>query len=148
VAVGLGLIGGVLYQFMALFNPRPRLTVSRGVLMPGDSIDVGWELTGRADRLRRFQISLEGREEATYRRGTNTRTDKEVFTRIQLTDTTDPFAMQSGSAKLKLPPDAMHSFKAANNKIMWVLKVSGDIPRWPDINDEFPITVAPAPLAR
>jgi hypothetical protein len=98
--------------------------------------------------LRRFQIALEGREEATYRRGTNTHTDKEVFARIQLTDTTDPFAMQSGSAKLMLPPDVMHSFKAANNKIVWALKVSGDIPRWPDINDEFPITVAPAALAR
>jgi hypothetical protein len=47
VAVGLGLIGGVFYQFMALFNPRPRLTLSHGVLLPGDSIEVGWELTGR-----------------------------------------------------------------------------------------------------
>jgi hypothetical protein len=148
VAVGLGLIGGVFYQFMALFNPRPRLTVSRGVLLPGDMVDLSWTLDGRANRLQRLQITLEGREEATYRRGTDTRTDKEAFATIQIVDTTDPVAMHSSSAKLHVPPGAMHSFKSANNKILWVLKVHGDIPRWPDIKDEYPIEVAPHPITR
>jgi hypothetical protein len=148
VLVGLGLIGGVFYQFMALFNPRPRLTVSQGVALPGDAISVNWELAGRTDRLQRLQIELEGREEATYRRGTDNVTDKEVFARIALLDTTDPIAMHSGSAKLHIPPTAMHSFKSSNNKIVWVLKIHGDIPRWPDIKDDYPYEIAPKPLAK
>jgi len=148
VAVGLGLIGGVLYQFMALFNPRPRLSVSRGALLPGDCVTITWEVEGRAAVLQRLQISLEGREEATYRRGTDTRTDKGVFATIQIADTTDGIAMRSGSAKLHVPPGAMHSFKSANNKIVWVLKVHGDIPRWPDVKDEYPVEVIPFPIAK
>jgi hypothetical protein len=148
VLVGLGLIGGIFYQFMALFNPHPRLTMSRGVLSPGDSVDVSWELEGRANVLQRLQISLEGREEATYCRGTDTRTDKEVFAVIQIADTTDPFAMHSGSARLHVPSGAMHSFKSANNKIAWALTVHGEIPRWPDVKDEYPVEVIPFPIAK
>ena len=148
LVIGLGLIGGVFYQFMALFNPRPRLTVSHGILLPGDTAEISWELEGHTDRLCSLQITLEGREEATYRRGTNTATDKEVFTAIQIVDTTDSITMHSSSAKLQIPASAMHSFKSANNKIVWVLKVHGDIPRWPDIKDEYPIEVAPYALTK
>jgi hypothetical protein len=148
VLVGLGVVGGVFYYAMALFNPRPRLTTNPGVLLAGETVSVQWELSGRTDRLRRLQIALEGREEATFRRGTDTRTDKEVFTRIQITDTSDPLAMRSGSAQIRLPAGAMHSFNAPNNKIVWSLKVNGDIPRWPDINDEYPVTVTPFPIAK
>ncbi|MBK9991906.1 MAG: DUF3592 domain-containing protein [Verrucomicrobia bacterium] len=148
IAVGLGLIGGVFYQAMALFNPRPRLTVSRTIARPGDTIELSWAIEGRIDRLQRLQISLEGREEATYRRGTDNVTDKEVFARIPLLDTVDPIAMHSGSAKLQIPPDAMHSFKSANNKIVWALMLHGEIPRWPDIKDEYPYGIAPKPLAK
>jgi len=143
VLVGLGLIGGVVYQCMALFNPSLRLTLRSGMARPGDTLDLSWELSGRAEVLRRLQITLEGREEAIYRRGTDTRTDKEVFATLQIVDTADTIAMHSGAAKLTVPPGAMHSFKAKNNKIVWVLKVHGDIPRWPDIKDEYPFTVAP-----
>lgn len=143
VAIGIGLIGGVFYQAMALFNPRPLITVSQGVAHPGDALDVRWEFTGRTDRLTRLQLSLEGREEATYRRGTDTVTDKETFARIQLLDTTDLIALHAGSARLQIPASAMHSFKAPNNKIVWALKLHGNIPRWPDVKEEFPFEISP-----
>lgn len=143
VAVGLGLIGGVFYQGMALFNPRPHITVSRDAAHPGETIEVSWELVGRTDRVTRLQLSLEGREEATYRRGTDTVTDKETFARIQLLDTTNPIALHAGSAHLQIPAGAMHSFKAPNNKIVWTLKLHGAIPRWPDVKEEFPYEIAP-----
>ena len=148
VLIGLGLIGAVFYQFMALFNPRPSLTISSGGLHPGKTIDVSWSLAGRASRLRRLQITLEGREEATYRRGTDTRIDKEIFARIQLVDTSDLTALQNGTARLHLPPGAMHSFKSANNKIVWTLTVQGDIPRWPDIKEEYSLNVEPNPIIK
>jgi hypothetical protein len=37
----------------------------------------------------------------------------------------------------------MHSFESASNKIVWVLKVSGNVRRWPDVDLEFPIRVDP-----
>jgi hypothetical protein len=37
----------------------------------------------------------------------------------------------------------MHSFAARNNKITWTLRVRGEIPKWPDIDDEYPVHVAP-----
>jgi hypothetical protein len=37
----------------------------------------------------------------------------------------------------------MHSFEAGHNKIIWSLRVHGDIYRWPDVKDEYPIVVLP-----
>src|SRR5262249_27861668 len=52
VAVGLGLIGAVIYQFLALFNARPRLTLTPGTPALGDNIDLTWQLTGRTSSVR------------------------------------------------------------------------------------------------
>ena len=37
----------------------------------------------------------------------------------------------------------MPTFDAPNNDIEWCLKLRGDIPFWPDVAEEFPITVYP-----
>mgnify|MGYP001826188681 FL=1 len=37
----------------------------------------------------------------------------------------------------------MHSFEADRNKIIWEIKVEGEIVRWPDIDQNFPITIRP-----
>jgi hypothetical protein len=37
----------------------------------------------------------------------------------------------------------MHSFNTPNNKIIWTLHLHGSIPRWPDVDLEFPLTVLP-----
>ena len=37
----------------------------------------------------------------------------------------------------------MHSFEAENNKILWNLAIHGDIEKWPDVRESFPITVVP-----
>jgi hypothetical protein len=41
----------------------------------------------------------------------------------------------------------MHSFDASNNKIQWYLKVKGDIKKWPDVSNEFAVTVLPVSAA-
>ena len=46
------------------------------------------------------------------------------------------------------PADTMHSFAGENNKIVWSIKVEGEIPIWPDVNEEFEIKVLPAGGAR
>ena len=37
----------------------------------------------------------------------------------------------------------MHTFAAPHNKVVWCLKVRGEIPRWPDVDEEFPLEVLP-----
>lgn len=145
VAVGLFLLGMFGKQVLSLSNPVPELTLNRRLLRPGDRLEVQWQLRGRVQAMRRLCISLEGREEATYRRGTDTKTDREVFARIDLADAADPATMASGRVARDLPARLMHSFTARNNKIVWALRVRGEIPRWPDVDEEFVLTIAPPP---
>jgi len=143
VLIGLGLIGGIVYFLLALFNPRPKLTLSSGAVPLGGTAELRWEFTGQVRRIGKFEIVLEGREEATYRRGTNTVTDKEVFATLPIVQIDDWRDMAAGEATLAIPPDTMHSFEASNNKIIWTLKVHGDIRMWPDVKAAFPLTVLP-----
>jgi hypothetical protein len=146
VLIGLGLIGGVFYTFLALFNPRPTLTINSASIPLGGLLKIQWRLTGRVSSIHLFKVWLEGVEKATYRRGTDTRTDSETFAKIDLFETTDLFEMAEGSAEVEIPGDTMHSFNAPNNKIEWSLHVHGDIALWPDVSASFPITVLPRPL--
>jgi hypothetical protein len=140
---GLGLASAAFYQFLALFSPRPILTVNRQSLPLGGELQLDWSFRGNARRIKRLHIFLRGTEEATYRRGTDTTTDKHTFTEIELFNDTDATALASGQASVTIPADSMHTFDAPNNKIVWSLHVKGDIPRWPDVDEEFPITVLP-----
>lgn len=143
VLVGLLLIFGIFRQFLVLFNPRPYLTLSPGAPAAGESAWLQWRLSGRAAGVKRLRIVLEGKEEATYRRGTDTRTDTNVFSTIPVVDSTEPFEMAGGSVSFLVPADAMPSFKADRNKIVWTLKVVAEIPGWPDCEDDFEVLVRP-----
>jgi hypothetical protein len=145
VAIGLIMIGFTLYTFLTLFNPRPTLTVTPGAVALGGTLEIKWELSGRAQIVRQLRIRLEGREEVQYQSGDSTATDKSVFAAFDLARTTDRLAMQSGRARLALPAGLMHSWSGGHNKIIWAIQVQGDIPRWPDIKEEFPLTVLPQP---
>jgi hypothetical protein len=144
VLIGLLLIYGVFHQFLVLFNPRLDLTLSRGALVPGEPALLQWKIEGRATRVTRLKIILEGREEATYRRGTDTVTDREVFATIPIIDTDQAMQIAQGSARVHVPDDTMPSFSADRNKIVWTLKADCEIPGWPDSSDEYEIVVAPA----
>jgi hypothetical protein len=144
VAVGLGLIGAFLYCLLALANPRPRLRVTPAAVRLGASLRVEWEFSGRTEVLQNLRLRLQGREEVTYRRGTSTATDKSVFADIEVADTTAGPEIRSGTRTLTVPADLMHSFASQNNKLVWILCLRGQIARWPDVNEEFPVTVLPA----
>jgi hypothetical protein len=144
VLVGLVLIGMIAYYFLALFNPRPVLTASSKAVRLGDPLDVQWKMHGRVEVLEELRIFLEGREEATYRRGTSTSTDREVFATIELANVTAHADKRAGQGRVFIPATTMHSFESPNNKILWRLNVHGAIRRWPDVKEEFPIVLLPA----
>jgi hypothetical protein len=143
VLVGLFAIGLIGYSLLALANPRPRLTLMPGRPRLGDVLRLEWKFTGRATLLGNLRIFLEGREEATYQRGTDTITEHEVFATFDLINTQNDWEIPKGAKELTIPSDTMHSFEASANKIIWEIKVAGEIVRWPDIDQNFPITVRP-----
>jgi hypothetical protein len=143
---GLGLIWAVFHQFLALFNPTVRLTASGQAIRLGSPLRLEWMVEGRAAKLHRLRITLEGREEATYRRGTDTHTDRNIFSRFVLLDTDEQARIATGDETFTVPANTMHSFEGRNNKVLWRLHVAGEIPRWPDLDDEYPMTILPQEL--
>jgi hypothetical protein len=145
VVIGLGFVGGVIYQFLALFNPRPHLTLSAGAVALGESLDLRWRMDGNPRVIERLHIWLEGHEEIRYRSGKNDRTEKETFAQIELTDTTRHSEVAAGRAPLQVPADTMHSFESGGQKIVWTLHLRGHIKFRPDVRLEYPLTVRPRP---
>lgn len=142
--IGVALIFGFFHGLLALANPIPEIQVSSAQPRLGESVNLTWRISGRVERLENFRVWIEGTESATYRRGTNTSTDTRIFAKLEVLNVSGATLRQrSGSASFALPHDLMHSFDASNNKIIWMLKVHGVIERWPDMSEEFPLTVAP-----
>jgi hypothetical protein len=141
--IGLLLIYGMFRQALVLFNPRPRLTLSPGSLQLGELGYLQWRLTGATGGARRLLVTLEGKEEVRYRRGTDTHTETQVFTTIPIVDSSDSYQMLAGSTSFTVPSDTLPSFASANNKVIWTLKAKLDIANWPDSEEEFEILVRP-----
>jgi len=51
--------------------------------------------------------------------------------------------MRAGHRQIQIPADFMHSFDAPHNKILWSLHLKGEIPRWPDLDEEYPLEILP-----
>lgn len=145
VLVGLVLIGVMGHQFLAMFNPKFELTLDAAEAKPGDVLQLSWRIHGAVGRLRRVRIELVGEETAQYRRGTDTVTDKHTFLEQMLYETAPDTALVNadGRCEVPIPPGAMHSFKSSNNSINWRLRVRGDVPRWPDISNEYALLITP-----
>lgn len=146
--VGLGAILWAIHGLLALSNPRVVLRVSEAAPRLGERVKLSWEVEGRGSALERLSVLLVGREEAKYRRGTDTVTDREVFYEETLVEALDPGEIaRGGEVEFAVPEGSLHTFEAPNNKVFWRLVVRGTIPRWPDIADEYPLIVRPlAPL--
>ncbi|MEO0513806.1 MAG: DUF3592 domain-containing protein [Planctomycetota bacterium] len=147
VLVGIGCLVGVIYMLLAMSNPIVRMRFDPRVIPLGSPLRVDWRIDGRAERFERLMVTVEAAERATYTRGTDTITDEHVFFEHTLYDARamdrrDPLARE-GEAELELPADAMHSMEARHNKIVWRIKVKGEIPKWPDVSDEYEFAVVP-----
>ncbi|MCA9184317.1 MAG: DUF3592 domain-containing protein [Pirellulaceae bacterium] len=141
--IGLGMIAFCCHAFLALFNPVPVLTLLEGRFAPGSNVTLQWNLWGRTGAIRKLTITLHGEETARYRRGTSTYTDRSTFHEEVLLEQGGSHGIASGTLKLAIPTDKMHSFEGSNNKILWTIKLHADIPMWPDVKSDFQIKVLP-----
>ncbi len=143
VLVGLGVILFVGYSLLALFTPQPVVTVSSRLVRLGETLRLSWSFGGNARAIRELKISIRGREEATYRRGTDTITDTRTFYELAVLDTSDFVKIQRGDAEVTIPKDTVHSFESKHNKIVWTVHVKGEILNWPDVDNSYSLLVLP-----
>ena len=148
VLVGLGLVVFFFRQLLITTGVGPTLVeISDHPLYPGKQYKLFLSQSGRLV-VNSLEVSLLCEEEATYRQGTNTRTETrevrrdEVFRR-------EGFRVHSGlpfetECEFNIPADAMHSFKSDHNGINWKVVVKGDIASWPDYTRSFPVIIRPA----
>ena len=142
--IGLGLIAAFLHQLGALFNPRPVLHLDSGQPRLGTTMTVRWEIPSGAGRLKTLRIILRGEEVATYRRGTNSVTERSIFHETEILSTEMVEMMRAGRGSTRLPAELVPSWRASNNRIEWSIAVEGTIALWPDISDTHTIEVLPA----
>lgn len=142
VLIGIGLLAAMGHALGAIFNPRPQVTLEPGTPRLGQPLTLAWLIPSGAARLENLRIILRGEEVATYRRGTNTATERAIFHQAVIYESAMPEPM--GRASVVLPDTLMPSWKAANNRIEWTLHVQGRIRLWPDLADSHVLTIHPA----
>ncbi len=146
VLVGLGMIGSIFYFSLAALNPVPTVILLADSVALGQTIRLRWQISGNVYKLEQFKLVFTGEEVATYRRGTTSYTDHNTFYRAVVVDELDPGRMRQGESSLAVPRESMHSFAGDHNQVVWKITLHGDIPRWPDIKEEFEIQVHPLPM--
>ncbi len=115
-------------------------------LRPGDRCDliVG---QGGVGLFRRISVSLELEELATYRQGTDTRTERRVVREESIIEwrgvSIAPGHRFEERAAFQVPDDAMHSFASLHNAVTWRITVRVEPVKWPPLTRHFPIVVLP-----
>ena len=141
VLVGLAVAAAVGYHFLAFFTPRPEVALSSALSL-GGSAALEWRFRGRVEMLKRLRIALVGKEWVSHSGQKGSSIDSHVFRRVELLDLAAP--PDQGFLSVTVPAGTMHSFAGENNKIVWSIKVEGEIPIWPDLDQDFVIEVLPA----
>jgi len=147
VAIGLGLAFFFVRQLLVTTGIGPTLVeISDHPLRPGAACQVLVMQSGRLT-VNAMTISLVCEEEATYRQGTNTRTETRAVYRDELFRR-EGFEVHRGmpfeaECDIWVPERAMHSFKADHNEIRWKIVVEGDVAGWPDYQRSFALIVQP-----
>ena len=143
ILVGLFAAGAAIKALLALFNPKPVVRASTGGVQLGESVQITWSFTGNVRRISKLTLTLQAQEVATYRRGTDTVTDRNFFHHAVVFESTDFATFCNGQVSLHIPQDSMHSLELPNNKITWLIGLHAEIAKWPDVKLDFPITVLP-----
>ncbi len=141
VGIGLLLLVSVPYSILALANPRPRLILTPGRLPPGGRAEISWRFTGAARRIRRLRIKLDAEESISTGSGKSRSTKTTPLHTQTLVETELRSEIEHGNAAFVLAPDAPPTSSEGDARVTWKLKLRGEIRLWPDVNEEFEITV-------
>jgi hypothetical protein len=146
-AVGLAMIYFFVREVLVVTAVGPtQLEISDHPLRPGASYRVYVSQGGRLT-INSLELSLVCDEVATYRQGTDTRTEQARVYSERLLHRQQvellPQAAFEEQLDIAIPSECMHSFKGGYNEIRWRLLVRGDIAGWPPFERSFPVVVVP-----
>lgn len=143
VLIGVGILLLLVRQILVLANPQPIVVYSDNWIYPGSEFEVSWMMEGKVTRIKSLTIFVEGIEAVTYRQGTSTRRESNVFYRDKIVEIDQQDRIAQGFEVARIPKDTMHTFNAPNNKIQWQVRFEGEIPWWPDLSEKFPLVILP-----
>jgi hypothetical protein len=147
LAIGVALIACFVRQLVVTTAIGPTLVeISDHPLVPGGQYRLLVSQSGKLN-VRSLEISLVCREEATYRQGTNARTEAREVRRLAVFRR-EGFKIGPGDAfeaecSLSVPAAAMHSFRADHNEIDWKLVVRGEVGQRKAFERAFRVIVHP-----
>lgn len=122
------------------------IEISNHPLYPGQKYEIQLSQFGR-QAIRSLEISMVCLEEATYRQGTDVRTEsRRVFQQrvLHLSEVATRRGVPlEDCCCVEIPRQVMHSFQSENNSIQWMLEVCGEAGRWPPFCRQFPVVVYP-----
>jgi len=124
-----------------------QLEISDHPLLPGNSYGV-LLAQGGSGTFESIALTLEVEEMASFRQGTDTRTERVIVWRevvkgwsgVQIT----PGVRFETHATITIPDGVMHSFASEHNAVRWRIVVSGRPERWAAFTRVFPLVVHPA----
>lgn len=123
-----------------------QIEISEHPLRPGVQADV-FIGQGGAGMFRRIAVSLELEELASFRQGTDSRTERRMVLSEPIAEwravAVAPGRRFEVRTTLRIPGDAMHSFVSPHNAVSWRIAVLVEPARWPLFTRRFPIVVLP-----
>jgi hypothetical protein len=134
-------------MYSAAGTGATRVEISAHPLMPGEAYELLVSQSGDLT-MSSLSVALVCEEEATYRQGTDTRTERvpvyecEVYRRDTIR--IEPGLAFEDRCQFQLPEGAMHSFQAAHNEIRWHVVVTGEVAHKLHYQRRFPVVVHPS----
>ncbi|MGB6043329.1 MAG: DUF3592 domain-containing protein [Pirellulales bacterium] len=123
-----------------------RVEISAHPLEPGGHYEMYVSQGGRL-AVKNFEVLLVCEEQATFRQGTDTVTDKRAVSVHPVMSKSDfriePPDIFETRCSFDVPATAMHSFRSENNGINWKVVIRGDVERWESYERDFPLVVIP-----
>lgn len=148
LAVGVFLLVLFVRQILIATGIGPTLVeISDHPLLPGGQYRLFLSQSGRL-KMSSLAVGLICEESATYRQGTDARTETRSVFRQELFRR-EGFEIRHGvpfetECAFAVPDPVMHSFRANHNEIRWKVVVEGAAAGWPEFRRTFSVIIRPA----
>jgi len=142
------LVGAVLFLVLArrllmVFLARFELRLTPGTLKPGGTATLTWKRLGGFGQPKSIALRLSGSESATTQNGKNSSTATSIFHDEVLADIPLSSISANRPIAIKIPENAVPTFRGSSNKLVWTLRMDITLPGFPKITDEYEIDVRP-----
>jgi hypothetical protein len=147
VAVGVtGIVLFIRLLVLATAVGTTQVEINEHPLRPGGRYEL-IVAQGGSGTFRTLDVAIAMEEQATFRQGTDTRSERLTVWSQDVHSWRDlqcvPGTRFEARTTLEIPASAMHSFASEHNSVRWLVVVRGRPARWPAFTRTFPVIVFP-----